>query len=236
MAPVIGILSDAHGNGPVFRRMTEVLFALGAQHLVFLGDAVGYVPNLDVVQQLEALGERVTCIRGNHEQMLLETDCSSSLDLIYRLKDVQAQLSAGQRSFIQKWSNMRSEALACGRVLFVHGSPDDIQNGYVYPDTPLEKFLTPHDFVFTGHTHHAFVRSCAGITFVNVGSCGLPRDDGRYASAALFDSQSGVVRIIRLDLGCFSMELFLSNYPVHESVYRLFQRRQNNLIGEIIEH
>lgn len=234
-APLIGIVSDAHGNGPVFRRMTQLLFELGAQRLIFLGDAVGYVPSLDVVQQLQALDTRVACMLGNHERMLLEPVEPARSDSVYRLNEVRAQLSNGQRSFLLGWPTMLSETLACGRVLFVHGSPHDCLNGYVYPDTPLEPLQGPHAFVFMGHTHRAFIRSCAGTTFVNVGSCGLPRDDGRYASAALFDSQSGGVRIVRLDLASFAMEHFLCSHAVHASVRELFRRRQLNLIGDIIE-
>lgn len=232
---MIGILSDAHGNGDVFQKMTEVLLKLGATHLIYLGDAIGYIPSMSVLDQLLALEGRVSCILGNHEDMLLTGDYPAQLESVYRIKDTQLQMTRKHEAFIRKWPRFMVEKYACGTVLYVHGSPHDYQNGYVYPDSDLDVFDIPHDFVFMGHTHRAFIRSHIGKTFVNTGSCGLPRDDGRYASAALLDPANGEVRIIRLDLASFGIEEMLQTYAVHASVRGLFARRQEHVVGEIIE-
>ena len=232
---MIGILSDAHGNGAVFQKMVEALFERGATRLIFLGDAVGYIPDMSVLDQLMALGDRVKCIRGNHEDMLLTGDYPEQLEPLYRIKDARLKMTGAHEAFISRWPRSMVEEYPCGSALFVHGSPHDLQNGYVYPDTDLEMFDVPHDFVFMGHTHRAFKRVHQGTTFVNTGSCGLPRDDGRYASAALLDPAQGDVRLIRLELASFPMEEMLASYGVHASVGGLLARRQEFVEGEIIE-
>ena len=231
---MIGILSDAHGNNKAFTKMCEVLFDLGANRLLFLGDAVGYIPSLSVLDSLMALGDKVTCIQGNHEEMLLSGSYPSRLESVYRLAGVREQITNEQKMFIEQWPKFRIEKFGSGSALFVHGSPSDYQNGYVYPDTNLDVFDVDHDFVFMGHTHRAFQKKSSGTTYTNVGSCGLPRDDGRYASAALFEPESGLGKIIRLDLSTFSTEEFFTGFEVHHSVKGLFDRREHNIEGEII--
>lgn len=232
---MIGILSDAHGNAEVFRRVVKTLFDMGAQRLVFLGDAVGYIPDIGVLEQLMALGDQVQCVLGNHEEMLLEGNYPARLEAVYQIAETRCQLSADQLAYVRTWPRMREMSTECGRLLFVHGSPHDYQNGYVYPDTELKVFDVPYDYIFMGHTHRAFVRTDFGKTFVNVGSCGLPRDDGRYASAVLFDPASGAIRLIRIELSFFSSKDSFSTRNVHASVYGLFDRRQSHISGEVIE-
>ena len=232
---MIGILSDAHGNGAVFQKMVEVLFERGATRLIFLGDAVGYIPDISVLDQLLALGDTVKCIRGNHEDMLLNGNYPEQLEPIYRIKDTRQNMTKAHTAFIDGWPSSIVEEYPCGSALFVHGSPHELQNGYVYPDTDLDVFDVPYDFVFMGHTHRAFKRSHRGTTFVNTGSCGLPRDDGRYASAALLDPANGNIKLIRLKLASFPMKEMLAFYGIHASVGGLLARRLDFVEGEIIE-
>lgn len=232
---MIGILSDAHGNLTVFRRMLELLSHMGADSFIFLGDAVGYIPSSDVLSVLMDMGDRVQCILGNHEQMLLSGQYPACLESVYRIQATRRLLSSEQLAFVAGWPTHLNYEYTCGRSLFVHGSPVDYQNGYVYPDSDLSEFSGEYQFVFMGHTHRAFVRKHAACTFINVGSCGLPRDDGRYASAALFDGSTGYTRLVRLKLSFFDVALFFSRQHVHHSVAELFNRRQADISGEIIE-
>jgi predicted phosphodiesterase len=232
---MIGVLSDAHGNVSVFKRMLDTLSALGAESFVFLGDAVGYIPSVGVLESLIELRGQVQCILGNHEEMLLGGDYQPRLESIYRIQATKSLLSAEQASFVATWPRYLERDFPCGRALFVHGSPKDHQNGYVYPDTELADFDVPYEFIFMGHTHRAFVREHNNRRFINVGSCGLPRDDGRYASAVLFDPANGNTRLIRLDLSFFDAANYLVDKDVHASVAELFLRRQINVVGEIFE-
>jgi putative phosphoesterase len=229
---LIGLLADAHGNAAAFERAVGLLAAQGAQRLYFLGDAVGYIPGTGVLEAIERLGERVSCIRGNHEEMLLRGGIDAGRDAVYQLAAVRARMSPRMLEAIAGWPALRRETIEGHSVLFVHGSPADPTFGYVYPDTELAAFDVHDDVVFMANTHRPFVRAHAGRLFVNVGSCGLPRDDGRYGCAALFDPARGQVRLLRFDIQADSAPLLAAHPGVHPSVHELFQRRAAVLEGE----
>lgn len=228
---MLGLLSDAHGHLGGFAKGLALLREQGARRFVFLGDSVGYIPSWDVLAALYRERADFDFIMGNHEEMLLSG--ASKNDDVYQLDRLRLEDRPDLRAFVESWSQSMSLDLPCGRALFVHGSPANTQNGYLYPDTPLDGIGEDHDFVFCGHTHRPFVRSAGRATVVNVGSCGLPRDDGRYGSVALFDGDSGEVRILRYDLEAEAAQL-LEQFPsLHPSVNRNFARRSHGLVGEI---
>jgi putative phosphoesterase len=222
---MMGILSDAHGNADGFQCALNRLQKSGAESFIFLGDSVGYICSPAVVERLRALGGKVACVRGNHEDMLLRDRYPASRDEIYQLKATKARLSQADLDFMSSWPLTISQAFPCGSALFVHGSPVDPLNGYVYEDSSLEELGGDADFIFMGHTHRPFVRRKAAQTFVNVGSCGLPRDDGRFGAAALFDPESGKIEIIRFEIAQATAATLAGLPPVHPSVEGLFRRR-----------
>ena len=74
-------------------------------------------------------------------------------------------------------------------MLFVHGSPRDPLNGYVYPDTEMDSFeKLPYDAIFMGHTHRSFIKKAGEKIIANVGSCGLPRDVDNKLTVVLYDT------------------------------------------------
>lgn len=232
---MIGILSDAHGNHRAFVRAVEILRNIGATQFLFLGDAVGYIPSAKVVGSLLEMGEELlVCVRGNHEDMLIRQEFDAKRDAVYQLQSVGAQLSRREHAFISSWVPSISIDTSGGRLLLVHGSPEDPTYGYVYPDTDLTHFSPDADFVFMGHTHRPFVRQQNGVTFVNVGSCGLPRDNGKYGAAAVFDEKERSVRVVRFDISAASERTLDESPQVHRSVSEVFERRRE-FFGEVYD-
>ena len=84
-----------------------------------------------------------------------------------------------------------------------------------------------------GHTHRPFILKKDDVTFVNVGSCGLPRDNGHLASFVIFDTESGKVNIYRLLL---NTDAILKEYGpfIHPSVVECLSRN-NKYNGELID-
>jgi len=65
------------------------------------------------------------------------------------------------------------------RFVCFHGSPWDLLEGYVYPDTLLDRFLEEKaDIFFLGHTHYPMVRKIGDKLIINPGSLGQPRQGG----------------------------------------------------------
>jgi diadenosine tetraphosphatase ApaH/serine/threonine PP2A family protein phosphatase len=68
----------------------------------------------------------------------------------------------------------------------------------VYPDSDLGVYADiPYDIVFMGHTHRQFLRRQSDKWFCNVGSVGLPRDNGRLMGFAIFDTSDGSIVLYR---------------------------------------
>lgn len=227
---LLGIISDAHGNLEAFDRCVNVLQRLGAREFVFLGDAVGYVPSVEVVRRLRSMGVRVRCIRGNHEALLMQGELEQERDQVYQLSNTKAALSSQELEFLNAWPVSLQVTVGHFRVQFVHGNPADPTFGYVYPDTDLAPFGSPADYVFMGNSHHPFVRRSNGCCFVNVGSCGLPRDDGALGAAATFDRESGEVEVYRFDIGTAN-ERAIRSFALHPSVVAVMARRNEGAYG-----
>jgi predicted phosphodiesterase len=234
---IIGLLSDAHGNLEAFDRALEVLGRLGAETIYFLGDSVGYLPGAEVATRIVELG--LPSVLGNHEAMLLDPGCGrSDREPIYRLAETAAAMPARVRQALEGWPERRELQLGCGRAVLVHGSPADHLWGYVYPDTDLTGLAADPAlagaFVFMGNTHRPFVKRLAGATFVNVGSCGLPRDVGHLGACGLLDDQTGQVRIVRFDIRRETAAALRRCGPVHARVHETLGRQQMGVVGELV--
>lgn len=232
---MIGVLSDAHGNIAAFRSAISHLKCLGAKEFYFLGDALGYIPSIEVLQQLMDMGEDVKCVLGNHEVMVLNQTANANREPIYQHQSIRSQLTPEHMDFLASWPTHRRISLAGSNVLFVHGSPNDFTNEYVYPDSDLSQFNVSEDFVFMGHSHYPFIRSNNKTIFVNVGSCGLPRDDGRYGSCAIFEPTALQAFIYRYGIDGSMVAISESACKqLHPSVIQLFERRAEIVVGQIL--
>jgi predicted phosphodiesterase len=186
---------------------------------------VGYIASVAVVASLRALGGKIACIRGNHEAMLLEGQVPAHLESVYQLGETKQRLAEDDLQFLKSWPPLLRRTFPSGAALFVHGSPRDPTQGYVYEDSSLADLNADADFVFMGHTHRSFVRREGGRTFANVGSCGLPRDDGRFGAAGLFNEATGAIQLVRFDITQATSAALAGAPPVHASVELLFRRR-----------
>jgi len=224
---IIGVFSDAHGNEAGYLAARDALRAEGAESLIYLGDAVGYIPDPSVVRHV--LADEIPWIRGNHEALMLAGETAPEREEQYQHTVTMAQLLTEEVNFLEALPE-KLEFVADGRrCLFVHGSPEDPTFGYVYPDTDLSLFSgIDVDVVFMGNTHHPFIKDDAGTRFVNVGSCGLPRDDSGFGSAAIYDTMTGKASLLRLDLATGSRRL-LERSDLADSVRRLLERTLRSL-------
>lgn len=228
---MIGLLSDAHGNLEAYEAAVALLRSRGADELYFLGDAVGYLPSGAVVDALARDGVRP--IQGNHEEMLLGGSLSTEQEGIYRLLDTRDRMRPERLAWIAAWPRTRELEVNAGRILMVHGSLEDPIHGYVYPDTPLGDLNGDSPTtVFMGATHRPFLRRAGKTTYVNVGSCGLPRDRGDLGAACLFDPNSGRVSILRFDITGEIESALARCGPVHQTVVATFGRR-GEFVGEL---
>lgn len=232
---MIGILSDAHGHYHALAKAVNVLVHQGAERIIFLGDALGYIPSVKTLSFLRSVENLEFYIKGNHEEMIISSFDDASKMKIYKTAEIRSQLDAGKKHFLASLPVRKEVKFPCGEVLFVHGSPSNPLYGYVYPDTPLDEWADlKYSHVFSGHTHYPFIRENNGSKFVNVGSCGLPRDHGKLGSAVLFNEENGECKILRFSIEKETQRLCREITNMHASVYNLFKRESSAVVGEFI--
>lgn len=220
---ILGLLSDAHGNVEGFREGVRLLRRLGAERILFLGDAVGYLPGAGVVEAI--VDEGVEAIAGNHEAMLLDPTFPGD-DAVFGHRATRRALGAAGMAVVASWPTRRVVDTVAGPLLLVHDAPGG-HGGRVYPDTDLGIFGSlPWAWVAVGHTHRAFVGTHGATGFLNVGSCGLPRDDGRWGAVAVVCTDTARVRIVRFDLRDCTRRALARVGPVPPLVYRSVARRE----------
>lgn len=210
------LISDVHAN---FEALTAVLADIrsqGISDIYCLGDIVGYGPNpcecLDKVIKLA----QVT-ILGNHDQAtLFDPDGFNpvALQAVYWTRE-QLESANGSPSQINKRWDFLGELPRThtdGDYLFVHGSPREPTNEYVFPEDVYNQrkmdalFSRVEKYCFQGHTHIPGIftidrefltpedvnysyRLGEEPVMVNVGSVGQPRDnDPRCCYVVIEDS------------------------------------------------
>lgn len=227
------MVSDAHGNAEAFELALSHLAAQGAERVYFLGDAVGYLPGRAVVDEIVARG--LDSVRGNHETMLLSQSRRPADDSVYRHSQTRAELDERVLATLRSWPAQRVLETRIGPVVLAHGSPAGDEFTYVYPDSDLRAISDlPVAAAFVGNTHRPFVRKVRDTLIVNVGSCGLPRDDGRLGSACVFDTETGDAEVIRFDIREATVRALRRCGPVADAVRAVFERRSVATEGRVV--
>jgi predicted phosphodiesterase len=219
------ILSDIHGNLEALEAVLEDAIRHRADGFYFLGDVVGYGPNprecLDIIMGWEMV------LQGNHEYALRGAaardgwSASAARSVVYAEIELDAPVPDPQ-SPARRWAFLedRQPSLSTGPILFVHGSPRNPLNEYIFPEyiyIPQKMgryFSLVERYCLMGHTHIPGVFTedlkCqspeeldyiytlgSSKTLVNVGSVGQPRDGDWRACYVLLDGD--VVRFRRVE-------------------------------------
>lgn len=221
----ICVFSDIHGNISFFEQALAAMEQDRPDRLVFLGDCVSYHPHgIAVIRRLREIG--ADCVEGNHDSMLRgEFPEPMKHEPVYRLQPVMKAVSEEDLAFVKTWPEVRNEVIDGIRVEFVHGSPLNHLKGYTYEDSELALFDSPKiDIVFMGHTHRPWIHKNGHTLMVNVGSVGLPRDEGGGSRPcyALFDSQTGAVELKRFEADISA--ILAERDKIHESVISCLYR------------
>ncbi|MDX1946285.1 MAG: metallophosphoesterase family protein [Pirellulaceae bacterium] len=221
------LISDIHANLEALQVVLADIRSQGIREIYCLGDIVGYGPNpcecLD-----EVIARCKVTILGNHDQAtLFDPDGFNPIALraVYWTRD---QLETGPGTPSQK--NKRWDFLGElhrthteGDILFVHGSPREPTNEYVFPEDIYNQrkmdalFGRIQKYCFQGHTHLPGVftydyrftppEDCnyqyqlgEQKAMINVGSVGQPRDGDPRACYVILDGGSVTFRRLEYDV------------------------------------
>jgi len=202
------LISDIHSNFEALEAVLADIRQQGITEIYCLGDVIGYGPNPR--ECLERIMKVDVCILGNHDQAVMfdpEGFNPVALRAVYWTREQLEAGPGGAAAVNKRWDFLG----ALPRVhlednfMFVHGSPREPTNEYVFPEDvynqrKLETLFGRVDrYCFQGHTHIPGVFT-EGMQFispeecgteyrltdekimVNVGSVGQPRDSDPRAS------------------------------------------------------
>ncbi len=214
-----GLISDIHGNLPALEQVLAALAEVEIDTYLCLGDIVGYgaSPNecCEIIQDIGAI-----CIRGNHEQAVLEPDMQDWFNPEARacLIWTRQQLSKTNTDFLAGLA----PSAELSDVILCHGSIPD-PDFYIIspPDAAPSLQAMSGPLAFFGHTHCAewFVQeddggvpeqhshpaggACSVDTeckyLINPGAVGQPRDGNHQAAFAIYDTEARQVQLLRID-------------------------------------
>ena len=202
----VAILSDIHANIYAFNAILSDCEKEMVGHFIVAGDLVGYYYWPRPVVQWLMENPRVTCIRGNHEDVLAQTLEDSKAADRYRQKygsgyDVcRESLSDDELNWLIKLPVKAQLILDDTHFRVHHGSPAATDE-YIYPDatpTTLERCHDSQDYTILGHTHYPFLHHLNGSMLLNPGSVGQPRDFGGQACYAIIDLRNHTIRFKRI--------------------------------------
>ncbi len=212
----LAVISDIHSNLEAFKTVLADVEARGVDKIVCLGDLVGYGPNplecVDLMMDLRKKGKVEVCLLGNHDQATLfdpEGFNQIAEAAVFWTRE-QLERSTSSRA-MDRWDFLGEipRVYKKGKFLFVHGSPRNPLNEYIFSDDVADSdkmsklfALTPQ-YCFQGHTHvpGVFVEEANGKyayfsaaeldggvfplderkLLVNVGSVGQPRDHNPFS-------------------------------------------------------
>lgn len=235
----VAIISDIHGNTVALDTVLAEIEREDPDQIVCLGDIAQAGP--EPVAALERI-QRLDChvINGNTDEWLLtmeipeESDSQDKPQEVFDIGEWTAdQLTPQHEQFIESFEDTVEIELPNGsRLLCYHGTPHSPWEELEVEttDEELDRIIesSDADVLVGGHIHNQMLRRYMNVTFVNVGSVGMPfgttrstREDvggyrpwAEWAMVEASDSSIGIdLRRTRFDVDAVIQALRNSNIP-----------------------
>ena len=231
----LAVLSDIHANREALERVLEDLDAVQPDHIVCLGDCIGYGPDPQAV--IETLRSRdIPSLIGNHELAALDPSHLSWFNPRARrsLELTLPKLSTASMDFIRRLPR----SLILEGCRFVHGFPPESARTYLFQKSEFELLAAFHQMAerlcFVGHTHDLEIVQFDGAQvqrrplppgptqltaeyryIINVGSVGQPRDGTNQAKYLIWDRDGDAldVRSIAYDIQAVVNKILAAGLP-----------------------
>jgi diadenosine tetraphosphatase ApaH/serine/threonine PP2A family protein phosphatase len=151
------VLSDIHGNLEALEAVLADIAKHPVSRVVCLGDVVGYGPS--PIECLERAGKWDLVLLGNHDQAVLLDPEGFSANAQAAILWTRTVLDWGKRTDLWDYLAERPRSHVDGEFLFVHGTPRDTLNEYLFPeDVHNRKKMNQlgslmKRYCFNGHSH-----------------------------------------------------------------------------------
>jgi putative phosphoesterase len=179
----VAALYDVHGNLPALEAVLAEVDGAGVDRVLVGGDVVAGPFPAECLDALDALGERVSYVRGNADREVLAGGEGDRSWCLQALGPEHARRAA-------EWPlTVTLDADGLGPVLFCHATPrsDEAFLTSLTPDEAVAEELSgvAEDVVVYGHIHVQYERG-ERPRLVNPGSVGWPHERRPGAFWALF--------------------------------------------------
>ena len=226
----IAIISDIHANYSALKNCVNDIKKKGVDKIVCLGDLVGYYYDPEKCIDL-LLENEVECIKGNHEDMLLEIHDNAKMLEKYintygnGIRLAYEKLSKYHWNFIKNLPEKRNLIFDKIDILIAHGAPWD-NNFYIYPNSKDEVFKKlekySQKFVFLGHTHYQMIKKVYNKIIANPGSIGQPRDIGKDAKWLIFETKEKKITFFKTPFDTTELIKQIDFYDPNKSMLKKF--------------
>ncbi len=215
-----GVISDIHANYHAMKNVLGFLYEEKVDLIINCGDVVGYGPQPNRCIEVIRNKEKCLNIMGNHDWAVAWSEDMSNFrstagDVVRWTKE---NISEENLSYLK---SLKSEK-ELDEFMFVHGSPMFPLSEYIFTEKKAAKNFKKmkKGICFVGHTHtpvyyeknkenkvktfffeenEPVILQKNSSYIVNVGSVGQPRDGNPFASVCIYDSDSSVVRLNRVE-------------------------------------
>lgn len=220
------IISDIHSNLEALNAVLEDIAAMGAERIICLGDIIGYGPNPRECLEL-AMSWQI-CLLGNHDHAVLfeprDFNPIAAEATRWTRGEIE-KLDPNKDAVDKRWAFLAElpPGFSEGDYLFVHGSPRQPLNEYVFPgDSRIPAkmknlFSGVKRMCFQGHTHVPGIFTeepdfypsfhfedgyeiKEGKIMCNVGSVGQPRDGDWRSCYVLLEGDRLQYRRVKYDV------------------------------------
>lgn len=234
------LISDIHANLEALQTVMRDIREQGIKEIFCLGDVIGYGPNpCECLDHVISLAE--ITILGNHDQAaLFDPDGFNpvALQAVYWTRE-QLETRGNASAINKRWDFLgelpRTHELQRthneSTLLFVHGSPREPTNEYVFPEDVYNQrkmdalFTRFENYCFQGHTHIPGVftadrefltpedisyqyRLAGDQVMINVGSVGQPRDNDPRACYVVIEDDVVTFRRLEYDVDATSQKIY----------------------------
>lgn len=216
------IISDIHGNIEALRAVEKAAGAV--DKILFLGDVLDYGPRPK--ECIQWLKEREGIfLNGNHDHAVVNhTDCRCGAAFkeysVLTREYMWKILEDSDYEFFRELFPCRAENIDGIEIFAAHASPSDPFYKYLRPDSEtsvLEDEVRDLDvkMVFLGHTHFPMNKTALGVSIINPGSVGQPRDGIPQAAYAVWNDGDVSLHRVEYDFEKTCAGLRESPLPQH---------------------
>ena len=194
----IGIVTDIHNNAEALKVILEKIEQEQVEGIICAGDIIGIGPHPEeTVTMIRNLDNLLACVRGNHEEFLLEgmpkefpNEAGMSQGEMLHHEWEHKKLSRESRDFLKNLPYTKRLELEGRTLLVTHYPMDDNHKYAAYIPRPTEEELdvlfgeAKADINIYGHNHLPCTVIGAHV-YINSGSLGCPAGDHDIARAGI---------------------------------------------------